>query len=320
MKQFYDKLLLIVALLAFGGSVAFYFMGKDDAAPGGGSSASLNGSAFSPLATPEVVDSGSTEWPEPMWVGENKQRLYRVFTPPKIYWDAQKQELTWVAPPDPDAPVEIPVFGVELVALERELFRIQLEADFGSRTGSSDDAIIQLYNHEKHEKILGSPGDEFPEDEFKIVSFRVERVILEEEGSTVIYKNPIVVIEDMRAGEEITLEGAERLYVPGKFNIVMRTEGEGTPETFTWTEIGQTYSSANGDVFTLLEFNFDNQTATVEKMPASTEEVPEPEAEVEVLTPVEETQTAPTETEETEEIIQTESEQGDTFDANFFNF
>ncbi len=320
MKQFYDKILLVVALLALGGSAAYYFMGQGEAPDGSGATSALSGKAYDSLPAPQPVAGGSTEWPEAVHVGDDVNRLYRVFTPPKIYLDPETGELTWDAPlVEGGGPVEVIPFGVELVALQRELFRIQLEADFGSSTGSNDDAIIQLYNHEKGEKILGSPGDEYPEHEFKIVSFRVERVIQEEEGSTVIFKNPIVVIEDLRAGQEITLSGAERLYVPGKFEIDMRTESEGEAQTFTWTDAGQTYESTNGDVFTLLEFNFDNQSITVEKMPASTEEG-QPEAEVEVLTPVQQTPSKTSEVEESEEIFKTDSQQGDTLDANFFNF
>ncbi len=283
MNKFYDKIFFAVALLLLAGSLAFYFLGSDAGPASQAQAGKPTGSTFEPVTVPEQAERGSTEWPDVQSVADNPARRYEVFTPPKIYWDPVAGMLTWQSPyrpPEPEKP-----FGVVLESVKRELFRIQFEAYFESDDGDFDHSIVQFYNHENHETIRGSVGDKFPAQDFEIVSFNVERKVIEREGSTEIFRYPTVVINDTRSGEQLTLTTAERRYVPDQFEIHMATTAPYPPESFVWTKIGdkKTFDDA---AFTLTEFNFDNQSATVEKTPFASDDGTEPEPEIKTLYPI----------------------------------
>jgi hypothetical protein len=316
MKKFYDKILLVVALLLLAGSLAFYFMGGQSGPESQTLSGNPTGAAFQPVPVPTPVEVGATDWPNVNPVDGNPNRIYQVFTPPKIYWDPVAGQLTWEAPIDPDQIPPPPPFGLVLNSLNRELFRIQFEAYFEANDGNFDHAIVQFYNHENHETIRGSVGDKFPGQDFEILSFKVERKEIETEGSTEIFRYPTVVIKDTRSGEDLTLTTAERLYVPNKYEIKMSTTEPYAPESFTWTAVGdkKTFDDAT---FTLEEFNFDNQTATVEKLPSATEDGTEPEPIVETLTPQETTPELKPEEKNTPSTPQSDTNLPEAF--NFFN-
>lgn len=282
MNKFYDKILFAVALLLLAGSLAFYFTGSDTGPAAKSLSGTPSGAAYDVVAVPQPQQQGSTDWPEVQPVGDNDNRLYRVFTPPKIYWDPVEKALTWDAPGETDPP---PPFGLVLESVKRELFRIQFEAYFESDDGNYDHSIVQFFNHENSETVRGSVGDAFPASDFEIVSFNVERKVVETEGSTEIFRYPTVVIKDTRSGETLTLTTAERLYVPDQFEIHMATTAPYPAEKFTWTKIGdkKTFDDAE---FTLEEFNFDNQSATVEKAPLTSVDGAPAEPVVKTLYPI----------------------------------
>ncbi|QYY36532.1 hypothetical protein [Ruficoccus sp. ZRK36] len=284
MKKFYDKILFAVALLLLAGSLAYYFVGSPSGPAGSALGSKPTGPAYESVPAPEQTQAGSTDWPEVTPVDENPNRVYQVFTPPKIYWDPVAGVLTWDAPYINGGPKK-PPFGLILTSVNRELFRIQFEAYFESDDGNFDHAIVQFFNHENRETIRGSVGDKFPAQDFEIVSFKVERKVIEREGSTEIFRYPTVVINDTRSGEQLTLTTAERLYVPDQFEVNMATTKPYPPETFTWTQVGDKKRFDDAE-FTLVEFNFDNQSATVEKTPFATEDGTTPEPETKILYPV----------------------------------
>lgn len=289
MKNFYDKILLAVAVILLILALAFTFMGSGTKPESNLGNQQPTGADFTVIEVPDASIIGDTEWPEPLFVDDNPLRIYQVFTPPKIYWDPIAKELSWVAI-DIDPPLPPPPFGVELVSLERELFRVQFEAYFVKEGEGFDNDVLLIYNHELGEAVRGTVGQEFPEHEFKIVSFDIERVVKETEDSIEIFRYPTVVIEDLREdGKQITLTTAERLYVPDKYNINMRAVDPYPEEAFSWHGKDET-KKLGEDTFTLLDFNFDNQTVTVEKDSFPTEEFPEPELITKILSPVAEPQ------------------------------
>ena len=317
MNKFYDKILFAVALLLLAGSLAFYFMGSSGGPESKDLSGQPTGAAFKPVPVPQPSDGGSTGWPEVQPVDGNENRVYQVFTPPKIYWDPVAGELTWEPPIDPDRIPPPPPFGLALKSVEREQFRIQFEAYFEANDGDFNHAIVQFYNHENNETVRGSVGDKFPEEDFEILSFKVERKVVETEGSTEIFRYPTVVIKDSRSGEDITLTTAERLYVPNKFEINMVTTDPYPPESFTWTAVGdkKTFDDA---AFTLEEFNFDKQTATVEKTPSASEDGTVPEPIVKTLTPQKNTPKQKPEEKNQPSASESDSDLAEGFES-FFN-
>lgn len=255
MKGFYDKIILAVGVLALAGSGAFYVtQGKGDA-----NNPLLNqapsGAAYAPIAAPTFSELDSA-WPDPVAQDDKGLELYDVFTPPKIFWKPPQFVF------EPWLPASIPVpFGLELLAVDRELYRIQVEAYFASTSGQDKDAKIQFYDYKTKSSFRGSVGDKFPEHAVEILDFSVTREV-NDDGT--ILRVPHVAIKDLDSGKDITLTTDERLYIPDQFELRMSTVSPYRQENFSWQKTGDTHTAGDA-TFELLDFDFDNQTASVEK-------------------------------------------------------
>ncbi|MEO0794510.1 MAG: hypothetical protein AAFX93_05095 [Verrucomicrobiota bacterium] len=266
MKAFVDKIVLAVGVLALAGGAGFYVTQKGQ----GGSNNPLidqqpSGTAYENLSPAKLTAAG-TEWPEPVPQDGDGYELYDVFTPPKIWWDAEKGIFVFEPPIGGKKKV---AFGLALLGLDRELYRIQMEAFFGR----GPDAMAQIYDDVTQKSYRGKVGEKFEEIDTAIVALENE-LVTNPDGT--IRRIPRVTLLDGASGEEITLTTDERLYVPNKFDIKMEVVRPYPSEEFLWKESDATHSV--GDVtWKLLEFNFDNQSVTVEKT------VPEQEIETETL-------------------------------------
>ena len=263
MKSHYDKLILAFGVIALIAGGAFYFLKSGQASTDVEQlmQQSPSGSAYKAVKAPSVEVEVAV-WRDPKAQDAAGLELYDIFTPPKIFWNPLENRLTFEPPVPPPPPTP---FGLGLVNIEREMFRIQLEAYFGDPNSNSADTLIQFYNTRIGESVRGKVGDSFPEHGFRIKSFRVERSVEESEGSTVLRRIPTAVIVDIENdNREIALTTDSRLFIEGKVEIHMKTEDPYPPEQFTWTQEGDTYT-VDDAVFTLQEFNFDNQTVRVEK-------------------------------------------------------
>ena len=255
-----DKIFLLLALAITGASAAL-FMGAEADGPGTTSTvATPTGEDFVPLTMESAETREFVEWaePEPIAVpGNDVEPIYYVFTPPKIYWDTVNETFVFelIEPPEPD-----PAFGMELVGIEREKFRIQLETILQDITGET---TLSFYLPKTGAVVTGNPGDEkFREFDFEVVSFvREDRVKLPD-GT---YNNRAAAnIRDLDSGQEIELTSDANLFVPNSFYINLRALEPNEPETFTLRKTGDTYRPSNRDaVYTLVDFDVDNQTATV---------------------------------------------------------
>lgn len=262
MKAFYDKLFLALGIIVLIAGCAFYVMRS-----GAVTSAETllaqqpGGPAYEAVAAPEL-EITQPKWPDPVAQDRDGLQIYDIFTPPKIYWDPIKGELVFQPVEEPEPPTP---FGLELVSIERELFRVQLEAFFLSPEGTMEDSTVQFFNTKLGESIRGKMGDEFPEHGFSITDVKYRRVVLEEEGSTTIRRVPTVTIVDLdQNGREIVLTTESKLFLEGKLTITLRTLPPYEEAEFNWKQVGDTYQSGDA-TFTLQSFNFDNKTVTVEK-------------------------------------------------------
>ncbi len=262
MKAIYDKILFVLALLALGAGVGFYFMKTSSVRSAGNlMNQQPSGPAYQAVQPPEVKIESVT-WNDPEAQDAEGLELYDIFTPPQIFWNPIEGKLDFrpVEPPKPKQP-----FGLRLVSIEREMFRIQLEAYFQGPSGKPEDAIWQFYNSNLGESVRGHLGDSFPEHGFQLKSGSVKKVIKEDEGSTTVSSVPTVVIIDLQNdNREITLTTESKLFLEGKLQIKMATAEPFPPAEFVWEHTGQTYETGD-TTFTLQQINFDNQTVTVEK-------------------------------------------------------
>jgi len=252
MKTFYDKLILLVGALALAAGVGYYFIEKDK---GVEKSNVLTdqpfGPEYQPISLPQVPSSRSA-WPDPSPQDAAGLEAYDVFTPPKIYWDGSQFIFE---PPKP--PEEIIPFGLALQAFEQELYRIQMEAF----VGQGKTAQAQIFDTVTNQKYRGSVGETFEEIDTQIVAIE-NKLVTNPDGT--VRRIPKVTLLDGGSGKEITLTTDERRYIPDEYKIRFVTLFPYPREEFLWEEVGETYDIGNV-TFKLLDFDFDKQSATVEK-------------------------------------------------------
>ncbi len=293
MEKIWDKIFLVAALVVTGGSAA-YFMTvaeKTDSAPP--DTGSLLGGEYEPLDRP-TVEKMEVAFEEPVAAKEDENAIYDTFTPPKIFWNMKEKKLVWQAVGPMLRPDLVP-FALKLEKIERELFRIQLEAYFVTDPANVGAAALHFFLPKSKTTLSNvKAGDRFPEHSFAVKEFRLE---LDQREDGTFFKKPIVVIEDFDSGQDVELSSDVRLYVPNSYEIHLRVTETYTPEKLLWTEIGdeRTFPRVNEDIgqatYTLKDFSFEEQTSTIErKFPEN------PDYDLEKVLQVEE-ETAPVEPE-----------------------
>jgi hypothetical protein len=157
----------------------------------------------------------------PLWV-------YDVFTPPEIYYDSTTKQFT-VTPPNhlpPPPPPPPPPFGVELVQIRQDAFRLQLVGyigDKGDYRGTFENAL-------SGETVIGRAGKKFPDLGLTIKSFEVKRnTTISEESMPIIETEAVAIVVDDKTGEEIPLTNKRRR-IKGEPFAVLKAENSG--ETF----------------------------------------------------------------------------------------
>lgn len=268
MKAVYDKLLFILALLILAGSVTyFFFVAQSDSAEQRGDkilSQAPKGASYVVIDAPQF-ERNEIPWPAPYPQDADGNWLFDVFTPPRIYWDRVASQ--FVSEPW-QPPLQAPPFALELIAMDQELFRIQMEAYFANASGKPEDAILQFIDTESETSFRGNVGTVFENQKLRVDGFEVDRKF-NPDGSVLMVGTATVT--DLLSGEQFVLNTSQRLYVPGSFNITMRTTSPLPVETFSWKEAGETRTVADA-VFVLNAFDLDAKTVTVTKTSPQLEE------------------------------------------------
>lgn len=221
-----------------------------DAKPSGEAYAALEVTAY----TPPNVDWNDVESQdeEGLWV-------YDVFTPPQIFWDSEKEELVPKPPVPPPPP---PPFGVEFRSIARELYRLQFEGFFAALSGEINDGKIQIYDNRIKRTFRGKVGKTFSKGKFKILSAEEKRDV---DSQGMIDRYIVVVIQDLEINKEITFREERKIYLENK--QILKFETTNPPydiQEIVVREKGETFTLGE-DTFTLTDFSFDNQTATLKK-------------------------------------------------------
>lgn len=269
MNKIYDKLLLAFALLALLGSLAFYFLnaGAESAAQGA-SRLELADHPYRPVAV-ETAANASANWPEPE--EQSTGWVYDVFTPPKIYLDENGRFVNegW------KILEEVP-FGIYLAALERQLFRIQLEGYIEEDPSDSSKSLLLLYDEELKRSVRARVGDLIERSEFKVLDFKIDR-LRDKNGNP--YKEVYATILDQRSGDSVVLKNDERLYEKG---VTIKFRSKQNPEVdVVVNEVGAEFETAMGR-YRVEEINLEEMAVTVKKLGSE-----EREAEVKRLEPQE---------------------------------
>lgn len=135
MKQWYDKIVLGVALVALLLALLLFFRGRAELpSPEAPIRISDEAQPFE-MAPPRPHDEVAANWSEPVARDEAGMWLYQVFTPPILYIRVDEDGNRFLDPRRPefelpqDEPEVIP-FGVRLTSIEQELYRVQIDAVF----------------------------------------------------------------------------------------------------------------------------------------------------------------------------------------------
>jgi hypothetical protein len=194
------------------------------------------GEAASP-ELPEQAESGryrpaalsnpktNTEvWAAPVAREFDGEWLFDVFTPPVIYYDVANHVFS-VTPPDTeaaDARGPQNAFGLDLVAVKRTPYRIQLVG----YVGSEGDYIATFEDIEAGTTFLARPGRTVEEPGVSLRTFTVEKVRDNSGGGTVVQDTrATAVIRDLRQNRDITLVQKVRLMNDAP-TAVFRVTGE----------------------------------------------------------------------------------------------
>lgn len=184
--------------------------------------------AYVPTGT-DAPRVSTRSWPQPPSQTRGIDWIYDVFTPPEIYYNESTKQFS-VTPPenkvvtDPEPP---PAFGLALVSIKQDAFRLQLVGyvgDVGDERGTFENAV-------SGETVIGRAGKVIPGLDLTIKSFGVKRnKIISPDSMPVYDTEATAVVVDTKTGEEIRLTNKARLIKGNPFAIL---KAEGATDTVT---------------------------------------------------------------------------------------
>lgn len=224
-----DKLLIgLAAAVAVASGVVFGTLAwrQASAPPPDVASVELAGKPYVPgIAEPEPVKTMT--WATPVAQSRGREWIYDAFTPPEIYYNSRTKQFT-VRPPTSLADEETEeAFGIELIGVRPEPFRLQLIGYVGE-AGNWRGMFENLLNGEI---ILAGAGRRMPHLAASIKRLEVEpQPITMPQSMTTRQRVATAVVHDERTGEEVTLTHRERKFT-GTVTAFVAVAGEkGTRE------------------------------------------------------------------------------------------
>ncbi|MGF1482933.1 MAG: hypothetical protein ACFBZ8_01060 [Opitutales bacterium] len=283
MNQFYDKILFLLALVLLGSAIALGMlqMGQLDRSADPAVSAPPSGDTYAEV-TADITLAPTPEWTRLQPPEDTPLEFYDLFTPPKIFWDANTKQFVFL-PPNP-RPVRFPIpFGARLVAFDELPYRIQFKSYLGrlkSVDGELPNAqlIFEVIPEPNAQPITvtGYPDEteKFEPYGFRVLSGREEMVEVmdREQDSMEFSRKGFVTIFDEQLGEEVELNTREERIATGDYLLTF--EQNVRPfEKFELTEAGQSFGfmqeaqtwEETEVSYELLQLDFDGQRAEVLK-------------------------------------------------------
>ena len=206
LKTHYDKLLLALTMALVTLSISWVWRQQPPrhalrALPVTGQPM---GSRYEPVSVRRPEMSPAV-WAKPATQSDGNGWLYEIFTPPVIYYNPQDASFT-VTPPQDRVDSGTP-FGLELVEVRREPYRLQLVGYFG---GPGDfQAVFVIPNSSGI--ILAREGHRFESLELTLRSLTVEKVAVDHNDAWPVYDvAALAVLEDEKTGAEVVLDSRAR--------------------------------------------------------------------------------------------------------------
>lgn len=164
-------------------------------------------------------------WSNPSAQSRGRDWIYDAFTPPEIFYNSRSKQFT-VKPPSSLAEGEPEeAFGVELVSVRPEVFRLQLIGYAGSEGAWRG----TFENFVSGEVFLAAAGQRVPKLGLVIQSLdvRLQKIQVGEGGSS-MQRVAVAVVRDERTGAETTLNHRERRFT-GTVSAFVAATGDRAP-------------------------------------------------------------------------------------------
>lgn len=204
------------------------------------------------------------DWKAPNSQSWNPKAIFEVFTPPLIYYHKEANTFSLTPPGDTGKD-----FGVELVGIERELYRIQLG---GFALGPSSDVggpIVLLYNEETGQLLRARRGQRFAQAQFALLDFQARKFFKEQpDGSRILFEDISCHIFDERLNEKVALSTTGKRRIRHA-DAIFRTSVDAS-RIFKVRE-GETFE-VNGQKFIVRTVDPETQTVEIEKLSGRQEE------------------------------------------------
>ena len=248
-----EKIVFLVCLVAVGALAAWVLVGGDGTRSADGAVPPVPGE-FTPTDYKGLPAIPDAEWPSPQPQDSEGKWLYRVFTPPILYLDNGRFT---VVPPDDGKkkePKKVIPFGVRLVEMVRNKYRLQLDAVYETELDNIDSAVLSFENvyatQTEGPTVSLSKGETHPTKNFRVDDIRKERRVI---GGGLETEH-IATITDLESGRVYLLSDLETVYEEGVVFLFESTEGTG--ETARISNVGETFEM-NEATYTLSEINLD---------------------------------------------------------------
>lgn len=165
--------------------------------------------------TPTATDAPAVKtdlWNQPVAQSRGRDWVYDVFTPPEIFYNARAKHFTVKPPLGPNEEPPEEAFGIELVAVRPEPFRLQLIG----YVGGEGDWRGTFQNVATGEVFLAAAGRRVPNLALSIKSLDVRAVdIALPQSMTTRQRVATAVIRDERTQRDVTLTHRERQFTGG---------------------------------------------------------------------------------------------------------
>ena len=269
------------AHLVFGASVLCLALAGFRGVLGGGrplpvQKTSTSGDAFS-AALPSVTPAAFVPWKEPEAQSAGREWIFEVFTPPIIYFDAERQRFTLRPPLEPEA---APVFGASVSGIQRVPYRLQ----YAGHHGEPGRYFIEIRDLADGAYYRGTVGERFEDGAFSIKRFvaDVRRVQPPDRPWATPSLETFVELEviDEQLGESVRF-GREPLMLPDPVALVV-PDATGAPQalaagTSVNTDDGRfTVESIDEAARQVTLAKYDASEALVERKTFTLEPAPEP--------------------------------------------
>mgnify|MGYP001194964029 CR=1 FL=1 len=250
MKNFNIKVTIAISggLLVFG--LLFYFIFPSEKIVI--SKSSMLTKKFNPIILPQSAVN-EVDWPEAM--EQAKGELYDLFTPPEIYLNALGEFVFrtpyFISSDDP--------FGIELVEINRNPYRFQLDGFIEEDRSDDSQTVILIHSVEDGKSLRLSPNASNSKYQIKLLDWSV-RTINERDGNMRVVAN--LKLQDYKLDRIVNLRHDKKLFEE-KISVVLAVEESAEQYILE----GENSSFFIGDIeYRLDAIDSENQTVLVTKL------------------------------------------------------